>query len=269
MSAGATLVDLAEVVRALVMPVEPGEREICVACRAFIHEPNDTVGRCENCIQNAESLGVDVTPILPITLYHRESETRTWITHYKPDVDDQHGEPVEDQKVCSAVVAELVGQFLHANAWLLQDVDRVIVVPSTRRRPPHPLEVIVRQSAAADLLLEAGLTRTAEALDHRKANPLAYQGSEALAGQRIMLIDDVYASGARLQSAAVAASRVGAQIVRSVVIARRINPAFHPVIQAKWDEAMEATFSWARVPQESKTIASSSLTALADIAGSD
>lgn len=232
--------------RSLVMPLASQDPLVCPVCRAFIHELDESSELCDNCSENTDLLGVDAVPVLPVTLYIRESETRTWITHYKPDVDEQHGEPAVSRDVCIAVMRMIVGEFFISNSWIFEGIDHVLVVPSTRRPPPHPLEQIVGQSSAAGLLIEGALTRTQASLDHRKANPLAYEGSRVLEGKRVLLVDDVYASGARLQSAAIAARRAGADVERAVAVARRINPNFHEVIAAKWQEATRLPFSWER-----------------------
>lgn len=65
-------------------------------------------------------------------------------------------------------------------------------------------------------------------------------------GQRVVLVDDVYASGARMQSAGAATRRAGATIAAAVVVARRINPGYHPTIRQRWDEALTRPFEWAR-----------------------
>lgn len=242
------MIDLETVVRALVMPLATTDSEVCRVCYAFIHEPTYANGLCENCVENTVALDGEITSITPITLYSRESEARTWTTHYKADIDKEHGESTQSRNLCISAMAQLVEQFFSANEWLLDEIEQVHIVPSTRRLPPHPLELVIRQTAVADQLVVGALSRTTEVLDHRVANAFAYRGDEALAGKRVLLIDDVYASGARLQSAAAAAQRAGAQVVRSVVVARRINPGFHPIVQAKWDEARCNPFRWARTP---------------------
>lgn len=258
---------LVEVERALVMPFVLDTPFVCVTCRAVIHEPDGSSDMCENCVENARALDGEVTPVLPVTLYTRESVMRTWLTHYKPDIDGEHGEVTSAADVCVTAITLVLSNFFDANDWLLKDVDDVLVVPSTRRPPPHPLEEVVSRTAAGRFLVTGQLTRTRNHLEHRSASSIAYEGSEALRGRRVLLVDDVYASGARLQSAAAATRRAGGTVARAVVIARRVNPGYHPVIEERWNAAVELPFTWSR-QEEGSTISRSSFAAPAAIEGS-
>jgi predicted amidophosphoribosyltransferase len=235
-----------DIEHALVMPFGLGDHSICTVCRAVIHEPRAVSRVCENCLENASSLDGISTPILPISLYTRDSVLRTWLTHYKPDIDSEHGEIGESPSFYVAAMWQLFSRFFESNPHLLENADAALVVPSTRRSPPHPLEEIISSSPARNLLRPGALTRTKSSLDHRQANMLAYDVSDTLAGQRVLIIDDVYASGARLQSAAAAVRRCGGTISGAVVAARRINPGYHPSIEARWNAALNVPFSWAR-----------------------
>lgn len=144
---------LVEVESSLVMPFDIGEPFVCRVCRAIIHEPDGSDDVCENCAENANALDGGVFPVMPVTLYERESLVRTWLTHYKPDIDQQHGAAIVDAGECATAVSQMLAQFFDANEWILEDVDQVLVVASTRRPPPHPLETIVAGTAAGTLLV--------------------------------------------------------------------------------------------------------------------
>jgi hypoxanthine phosphoribosyltransferase len=47
-------------------------------------------------------------------------------------------------------------------------------------------------------------------------------------GKRVLLLDDVYTSGASIQSAASTLALAGARVIAGVVVARFINPDFAP-----------------------------------------
>ena len=228
------------------MPPDGNGREICVSCRAVIHEPEPDRDVCENCTENASRLQRPSVNVTPISWYRRESVLRSWITTYKPDIDQQHGESGASPEECVEAVSTLMSAFFAANHHLYEAVDSVLVVPSTRRLPPHPLEGVISNTSVGARLRVGGLRRTAEPLDHRLANATAYAVESDLEGQRILLVDDVYASGARLQSAAAALTAAGVHVSNSVVIARRNNPGYHPAIQAQWDDATTRTFQWDR-----------------------
>ncbi len=62
---------------------------------------------------------------------------------------------------------------------------------------------------------------------------------------KVLLVDDVYTTGARAQSAAWALQAAGASEVSLVVLARRLNPSFAPAAQKLWDELCGQPYSFA------------------------
>jgi len=65
---------------------------------------------------------------------------------------------------------------------------------------------------------------------------------------RVILVDDVYTTGSRLNSAAAALTVAGHQISAGLVLARRINPAYNERAAALWQNASSAPFRWATSP---------------------
>lgn len=63
------------------------------------------------------------------------------------------------------------------------------------------------------------------AVGHNSANDAGYRVTRHLSGERVLLVDDTYTSGARAQSAASALSIAGAHVVAIVPVGRVINPA--------------------------------------------
>jgi hypothetical protein len=60
----------------------------------------------------------------------------------------------------------------------------------------------------------------------------------------VLLVDDTFTSGARLQSAASALALGGATVVAGVVVGRFCNPGFNDATQQLWDDASERRFSF-------------------------
>jgi len=127
--------------------------------------------------------------------------------------------------------------------------DSVCVVPSSERSPPHPLaQVIDSHVAQLAASREELLTRGPGELDHRQPAVDGFQPTTDVAGRRVLLVDDVYTTGARAQSAACALELAGAHVPAVLVIARRINPDWLSEVSALWERQRAVPFKFAAAP---------------------
>ncbi|GAT73013.1 putative amidophosphoribosyltransferase [Microbacterium sp. HM58-2] len=196
---------------------------------------------CFNCDENSRALDGILQPIIPISLYAKPSPLRDWLTFYKDD-----GDVAADQYAREAIGTILERFFVENHAWAANlQADGAIVVPSTLRPPPHPLAVLLQERGSLPFSVTYGLTRTSANLGHNQPNAEAFAASEELRGKRILLLDDVYTSGARAQSAAYALRRVGAEVVALCVIGRRYNPGYSEQSAAVFARQSGAPFTWA------------------------
>lgn len=104
--------------------------------------------------------------------------------------------------------------------------DLVTTVPSNDRRRDlhHPLRQVVGtlcQPTAGRH--ERLLLRTAKQISGRAFDPERYAATRPLAGADVLLIDDMWTTGASAQSAAAALKEAGAGKVGAIVIARHLN----------------------------------------------
>ncbi|TDE31042.1 phosphoribosyltransferase [Actinomadura sp. 6K520] len=76
---------------------------------------------------------------------------------------------------------------------------------------------------------------------------VGYQTSKEVSGLRILLVDDVYTTGARSQSAASALQLAGATVVGIVAIGRRINPGYNDFSLRLWKEQRAQSFQFGRI----------------------
>jgi orotate phosphoribosyltransferase len=74
-----------------------------------------------------------------------------------------------------------------------------------------------------------------------------YQTSQDVSNIRILLVDDVYTTGARSQSAASALQLAGAIIVGIVAIGRRINPDYNDFSRRLWLAQCSQEFNFDRI----------------------
>ncbi|WP_217441261.1 ComF family protein [Nocardia barduliensis] len=224
----------------------PAEVGVCPRCRTWTNVYDGA--ECENCDEIAEALGVSAVSLSVVSLYSKPSLLRDWLTRYKGRVDDS--EPFIESYV--PIVRALLGRFFieHGQAmWALSNgLDGVVVVPSTDRAGPHPLEEILR-SLELSLPMLPILRRGSGDLRFRHPSPEGYSVTgQSREERRLLLVDDVYTTGARINSAAYALSQAGYVVCSAVVIARRINPDYCPPALEFWNRQRASPFDWATSP---------------------
>lgn len=163
-------------------------------------------------------------PVTAIDAVTTDSDLYRALRQYKS------GEP-HVARLQSARLAALLDRFGQRFLVSLapEAIDGSVVVPSLggHRPPPHPLEAVVRATRFPPVLpvLSAG----AGAVGHRQPTTAAYRADPGVAGMAVLLLDDVYTSGAHLQSAVAALADAGARKVVPLVIGRyrRTGPAWN------------------------------------------
>src|SRR5439155_1753986 len=99
--------------------------------------------------------------------------------------------------------------------------DTIQVVPSSRPdRPDHPLEAVIRRTMYRDDLAQLLTLNPAEPIGHNEPNPAAFQPTGDVEGRRVLIVDDTFTSGARVQSVSGALTNAGATVVAAVPIGR-------------------------------------------------
>jgi hypothetical protein len=180
------------------------------------------------------------------SLYRKPSELRDWLTRYKGR--DDEGDPFDPD--CLVKVRAILGRMLIEHGDHLEEstgaLDGIVVVPSTSRPAPHPLAQLI-STLDLDAELLPLLKRGHGQLDFRKPSPAGYQAVDH-APARVLLIDDVYTTGARLNSAAFALARAGHEVAGALVVARRVNPDYAAAGQELWDRATAQAFAWDSSP---------------------
>ena len=213
--------------------------DVCPICRGHRDE---TEGLCDSCTVCHQSLG-SLHPVVPMSLYAKPSAMRDRLRGYK-DSDD-----ASTRRRLSRDVAALVERFFIQHsatlAHRLGSWDAVCIVPSTDREPPHPLVRALSDHDAGSLgpledLLRRGPGETA----HRRPDRHAFEPTTGVAGRCVLLLDDVFTTAARSQSAAYALEEAGAAVPAIVVVARRINPDWRPEVAEWWNRHLAIPFAW-------------------------
>lgn len=228
------------------MPPPRPQAGVCATCRTWSDTDTD---QCSNCAGVEEQLGRSCLPLSVITLYRKPSVLRDWLTGYKGSVDGS--EPHRPEY--GSQVAALLGRFVHEHgsdlAHRLGGLDAVVVVPSTDRPPPHPLARLIASRLDLDLPIAPILVRTAGDMGFRRASRQGF-AADVSAGElgRILLLDDVYTTGARINSASYAISHAGGIVAGALVLARRINTGYDDRALALWERQQAQGFDWRASP---------------------
>ncbi len=188
----------------------PGACRICGDATAFGY------GLCLSCRAVALALGRPLVPVTAIRVVSPESGLYRALRQYKS------GEPSVAHRQEQRLTA-ILDAFCrrHLPALAPGGLDLSVVVPSARaqRPPPHPLARVV--ASAAHLPPHRDVLGAGPGMaDHRQPALDAYQADPCVAGKRVLVVDDVYTSGAHLQSAAATLHDAGAASVVALVIGR-------------------------------------------------
>jgi predicted amidophosphoribosyltransferase len=222
-----------------VPPAGPG---VCMVCHSG---PASGYGICRSCSVVMQQVSQPTRNAVPISLYRLNSQLWHVLRHYK----DGTGPSTELLALqVAAIIARFTAGHLKCVAALLGGQPQFVTsVPSTRaqlRPGRHPLETAVTRVGALASLHAPLLRRGSAPVDHNIANDDAFVVARRLSGERVLLVDDTFTTGARLQSAASALYRSGASTVAAIVVGRVIDPDWNDNCRGIWDDAREIQFSF-------------------------
>lgn len=235
--------------RILVPPPPSAAPDVCPGCSSW-RQPEHSW--CHNCFQARNELKSVCQAVIPISLYARPSAFRDIISRYKDrqgSVDEEIDilPPDTSREYCARQIQLILDRFLLEIIPLLEAQERrwdyITVVPSGWRTGDHPLIGILRA-------IDSGAVRKPlirvpdEPLSHNHPNERGFEVVEPVEGRSILLIDDVYTTGASIHSAASALSTAGASVIAGIVIARRIQPQFNEYSSALWERQSSQEFRW-------------------------
>jgi predicted amidophosphoribosyltransferase len=221
----------------VVTPVGDG---ICDRCH---RPPSPGFTRCWSCAQVESQLSEPCELIVPISLYAVGYQLHFQLRHYK----DHEGEMAHDFLVRTAA---LLGYFLQLHEGCIATVagggwDLITSVPSSiEREGEHPLVTAINMVQSLRDTYEPLLGRGTADVGHNVASDDAYEPVRELNGERVLLIDDTFTSGARAQSAASALNKAGAVVVALVPIGRVITPGWSPQTKEYWERQLRLDFDF-------------------------
>lgn len=220
--------------------VGPG---VCPICRSG---PRSGYAVCRSCTTVMGQVSYPTTSVIPISLFTLNSQLWHVLRNYK----DGSGPSAQLLAMqVAAIIARFTAQHLQCVASVLGGSPAIVTsVPSTRVMPRlgrHPLETAVIRVGALAKLHQPLLARGPAHADHNVADDHVFTVRRRLSGERVLVIDDTFTTGARLQSAVSALRRSGASAVACVVVGRVIDPVWNENCRQIWDQARETPFSFA------------------------
>lgn len=226
-----TLDEVAGPYENFLVPVPARGQDVCRVC----HTTVDGWPTCFPCAQSSKVVGAGSADAVSfVSLAPRDEQMATELASYK---DTRTLPRLRQQKTLGLAAVLLKWLLLHERCLArragLDAFDFVTSVPSTRGRTPHPLAELAAMRIAGtpdryrDLLLVNRID-----LDDRAHAVDRYRVDGALEGQRVIVIDDTWTTGAHAQSASAALKSAGASAVGVVVIGRWFNPGYQD--QRSW-----------------------------------
>ena len=212
----------------------------CDLCHGATHNGE---ARCSDCAVTGGQVTHPLRLIVPISLLRRDSQLDHMLAGYKSRY--------RPNTQLAWQVGATVARFLGAHERCLElaggPFDLLVTVPTSQgRRGVHPLRHAIRRFPAL-AAREAELLAPGPAVlgPHRAADRgFAVTDRAAARGARVLLLDDVLATGARLQSAASALALAGATVSGAVVVGRLLR--FHDEAAKRvWGQMRQQGFSFA------------------------
>jgi hypothetical protein len=201
-------------------PLPPGEG-VCVVCRSFA-EPG--YPRCYPCNQHvAAGRRRLADAIVPISYSIQGTQHAHNLIVYKAD---------RYSRQARYHIASLGVLFLSDHRECLMraaggPITHVVTVPSTRGRAGvHPLELILTRRLRLPDLRAVPNPRVPS--DSREFHSGRFTVPPVQPDTRVLILDDTWTTGARMQSLAYALKTAGASAVIGVVLGRFIRPDYRP-----------------------------------------
>lgn len=237
----ATVSEVAISLTGICTPVPPSGPGVCRICHGC---PNPGFPTCYSCEQARSQVSHPCDLVVPISLYEVTSQLHHVLLHYKtdryPHLHDQFG----------AHVVSLLAHFLATNGECIaqaagKEWEIITTVPSSGvRAGQHPLVTAIKRVQRLKDQYVPLLQKGRAHISHNIASDNGYRLLEPLDGERILLIDDTFTSGSRVQSAASRLSLGGGDVVAIVPIGRVITPQFSDAAATYWREQRSTPFTF-------------------------
>ena len=215
---------------------------VCSGCRSWKATEYEF---CRNCNEARTILG-HALPVLPVSLYAKPSRLRDLLAYYKQGREVHHPEYLAELRIGAQRFLNAWGSALDA---AYGPFNCVCPVPSTNQGDDLVADLFEVPAAViaplARLLAPSGQRPTHGSLAFDHFRMIEGAGKP---GWRILLVDDVFTTGARIQSAAATLRLSGFVVPVGLVLGRRINPKFSPQAGAVWRRQVAVPYDLSQPP---------------------
>jgi predicted amidophosphoribosyltransferase len=195
---------------------------VCRVCHTW---SGDYV-RCYSCNRTRGLVTHPLGLVVPFSLTRTDLEAQL----YNVLRDYKSGSMIEEVRSQHRLhIAAILQRFLGRHRGCIEQAagrafDTIVVVPSRRGRTGiHPLEQAIDLSPLLSPLRETLLEPGPGTIGRNDPVDDGYIAIQTAAGKHVLLIDDTFATGAKLQSAASALTIGGATVVAGVVLGRVVD----------------------------------------------
>jgi predicted amidophosphoribosyltransferase len=220
---------------------------VCDLCHGA---PNPGFTRCWSCANTMGQVSHPSRLVVPISLTKKTtSPTDTGGQFHDVLRNYKYSHNAEVRQRLGLQVSAVLTRFLRKHSACIaaaagEPWDYLTITPSTKASStPHALERAIGMSEDLRVQYRAVLQRGPGELEHNQAADDGYVTTTSVKGDRILVVDDTFTSGARSQSAASALTAAGATVVGIVPIGRFIDTN-REAAAALWEAARQVPFSF-------------------------
>lgn len=210
--------EFTDAIAAELTSVAPDGPHVCPLCRA-IGPTRD--GLCGSC-QATSAVGHPCGLVIPVSYYTKPSALRDWMHDYKRGTDPESRDFA--QKAVAGILARYIAEHREALIEQFGEWDAVVAVPSTKHDGVASLQTAIEDHYPGVIgRFERPLQRGPDQLSFGHSSKQGFVASDGIKGSRLLLIDDTFTTGARVQSAHHALEAAGATVTTTIVVARKIS----------------------------------------------
>jgi predicted amidophosphoribosyltransferase len=200
--------------------------------------PRHGPGVCPRCLNLTETAGIcrachaterHLAAVVPISYSVGGEWLHQLVAAYKRDADPWVPDAVATlARLCSDFISTHEGCVARASGVANFQLSTTVPSADPLRDLHHPLRRIVGELVEPTRdRYERLLMRSDSLAIPRVFDPARYRATRKLDGEAVLLIDDMWTSGASIESAAAALLDAGAQTVAAIVVARHLNRGWH------------------------------------------